>query len=62
MAIKHGFGRNSDDKVKLACALDRDVSHRSALERTSGQPSRQTEDRDVSRDESTSHTMAVARE
>jgi hypothetical protein len=51
----------TDDKVKLACALDRDVSHRSALERTSGQPSGQSEGRDVSRSESTSHTMAVAR-
>jgi hypothetical protein len=51
----------TDDKAKLPRALDRDVSHRSALERTPGQPSGQSEGRDLSRSESTSHTMAVAR-
>lgn len=51
----------TDDKVKLARALDRDVSHRSALERTRGQGSRQSDAREISRTESTGHTMAVAR-
>jgi len=51
----------TDDKVKLACALDRDVSHRSALERTPVQPSRQSADREISRSESVGQTMAVGR-
>ncbi|MCA1585414.1 MAG: hypothetical protein LC791_11845 [Acidobacteria bacterium] len=38
----------TDDKVKLARVLDRDVSHRSALERTPGQVSRQGTDRQIS--------------
>jgi ATP-dependent exoDNAse (exonuclease V) alpha subunit len=49
----------TDDKIKLARALDRDVSHRSALERTPAQASRQTERRETSRSESIGHTMAV---
>ena len=49
----------TDDKVKLARALDRDVSHRSALERTPGQASRHGEGRETSRSESIGHTMAV---
>jgi ATP-dependent exoDNAse (exonuclease V) alpha subunit len=49
----------TDDKVKLARALDRDVSHRSALERTPAQASRQTESRETSRNDSIDHTMAV---
>jgi ATP-dependent exoDNAse (exonuclease V) alpha subunit len=47
----------TDDKIKLARALDRDVSHRSALERTPAQASRQTESRETSRSESIGHTM-----
>jgi ATP-dependent exoDNAse (exonuclease V) alpha subunit len=47
----------TDDKVGLARALDRDVSHPSALERTPGQASRQGPE--ISRSESTGHTMAV---
>jgi hypothetical protein len=49
----------TDDKAKLAAALDRDVSHRSALEGTPGQASRRSEGREISRSESTGHTMAV---
>lgn len=49
----------TDDKATLARALDRDVSHRSALERTPAQASRQSESREVSRSESIGHTMAV---
>jgi conjugative relaxase-like TrwC/TraI family protein len=49
----------TDDKIKLTRALDRDVSHRSALERTPAQASRQTESRETSRSESIGHTMAV---
>jgi len=49
----------TDDKVKLARALDRDVSHRSALERTPAQASRQGESRESSRSESSGHSMAV---
>lgn len=48
----------TDDKVGLARALDRDVSHRSALARTPGQASRPGEGREISRNESTGHTMA----
>jgi conjugative relaxase-like TrwC/TraI family protein len=51
----------TDDKVKLSRALDRDVSHRSALERTPVQPSRQSADREISRSESVGQTMAVGR-
>ena len=51
----------TDDKVKLARALDRDVSHRSALERTPEPASRQIDDCQISRSESTGHTIAVAR-
>ena len=49
----------TDNKVKLAIALDRDVLHRSALERTSETPSRHSTDREISRSESIGHTMAV---
>lgn len=49
----------TDDKVKLPRALDRDVSHRSALERMPGHASRQSADRQISRSESIGHTMAV---
>jgi ATP-dependent exoDNAse (exonuclease V) alpha subunit len=51
----------TDDKVKLSRALDRDVSHRSALERTPVQASRQSADRESSRSESVGQTMAVGR-
>jgi ATP-dependent exoDNAse (exonuclease V) alpha subunit len=51
----------TDDKVKLSRALDRDVSHRSALDRTPVQPSRQSADREISRSESVGQTMAVGR-
>jgi ATP-dependent exoDNAse (exonuclease V) alpha subunit len=51
----------TDDKVKLARALDRDVSHRSALERAPEQASRHIDDRQISRSDSSGHTMAVAR-
>jgi hypothetical protein len=39
-------------------AVDRDVSHRCALETTPVQPSRQSGDRDISKSESIGHTMA----
>jgi hypothetical protein len=48
----------TDDKVKLARALDRDVSHRCALETSPVQPSRQSGDREISKSESIGHTMA----
>jgi conjugative relaxase-like TrwC/TraI family protein len=51
----------TDDKVGLARALNRDVSHRSALERMPGQGSRQSERPEISPGESTGHTMAVGR-
>ncbi len=50
----------TDDKAKLARSLDRDVSHRSALERTSGTISRDSESREILRSESIGHSMAVA--
>lgn len=50
----------TDDKVKLTRALDRDVSHRSALERTPRQPLQQSAQPEVSRSESTGHAMAVS--
>ena len=49
----------TDDKARLARALNRDVSHRSALERTTEQVSRQSVNREISRSESIGHTMAV---
>ena len=49
----------TDDKLKLPRALGRDVSHRSALERTPEQMSRQSEAREISRSDSIGHTMAV---
>jgi ATP-dependent exoDNAse (exonuclease V) alpha subunit len=49
----------TDDKVKLPRVLDRAVSHRSALDRTPQQGSRQSEGRDASRSESLGHTIAV---
>src|SRR5207248_9634601 len=39
----------TNDKAKLPRALDRDVSHRSALERTPAQASRQSQRRESSR-------------
>jgi ATP-dependent exoDNAse (exonuclease V) alpha subunit len=51
----------TDDKVGLARALDREVSHRSALEKTPVQSSRQGPDREISRSESVGHSMAVGR-
>ena len=49
----------TDDKAKLARALDRDVSHRSALERTPGQVSRESATRESRRSESIGHTIAA---
>jgi hypothetical protein len=49
----------TDDKVKSPRALDRDVSHQSALERTPEQVSRQSESREISRSESIGRSMAV---
>ena len=49
----------TNDKAKLARSLDRDVPHRSALERTPAQAFRPTESRENSRSESSGHTMAV---
>lgn len=49
----------TDDRAKLARALDRDVSYRFALERTPGQASRQSEGREISRGESNGHLMAA---
>jgi hypothetical protein len=51
----------TDDKIKLARALDRDVSHRSALERTPAHPVPQRAERKISRSELLSDTMAVGR-
>jgi ATP-dependent exoDNAse (exonuclease V) alpha subunit len=49
----------TDDKTRLVRALSRDLSHRSALERTPTQASRQSESREISRRESNGRTMAV---
>jgi conjugative relaxase-like TrwC/TraI family protein len=49
----------TDDKVKLARALGRDVSHRSALERTPPQAPRQGASPENSRSESVGHSMTV---
>jgi len=50
----------TDDKGKLARALDRDVSHRSALEKTLESPSsRQSVEREATRSGSIGQTMAV---
>ena len=49
----------TDDKVKLARALDREVSHRSALERTPEHASPHSETRNIARSESSGRTMAV---
>src|SRR5207248_4066116 len=51
----------TDDKVKLARALDRDVSHRSALEQTSGAPSSSRSVSHESRDRSVSQAMEISR-
>jgi ATP-dependent exoDNAse (exonuclease V) alpha subunit len=51
----------TDDKGKLARALDRDVSQRSALERMPGQEWRQSAEPELSRRESVGHTMGVGR-
>jgi ATP-dependent exoDNAse (exonuclease V) alpha subunit len=51
----------TDDKVRLTLALDRDASHRSALERAPGPPSLgQSTNCGISRDDSKGQTMAVA--
>jgi conjugative relaxase-like TrwC/TraI family protein len=50
----------TDDKAKLARSLDRDVSHRSALETAPGTVSPQIETREISRSESIGHAVAVA--
>jgi ATP-dependent exoDNAse (exonuclease V) alpha subunit len=49
----------TDDKTKLARTLGRDVSHRSALERTTEHVSRQSAPQEIARTESTGRTMAV---
>jgi ATP-dependent exoDNAse (exonuclease V) alpha subunit len=49
----------TDDRVTLVRVLDRDVSHRSALEREPAQAPQQTGSRDISRSDSSGHTMAV---
>jgi conjugative relaxase-like TrwC/TraI family protein len=49
----------TDDKVKLTRALGRDVSHRSALEKSSTPASEQGTQGQISRSESIGHTMAV---
>ena len=49
----------TDDNSKLARALGREVSHRSALERAPEQVSRQSGNREISRSESVGHSMAV---
>jgi hypothetical protein len=49
----------TDDKVRLPRALDRDVSHGSALERTPTQVQPQSESRETSRSESSGHSVAV---
>jgi conjugative relaxase-like TrwC/TraI family protein len=49
----------TDDKAKLARVLGRDVSHRSALERTTEHVSRQSAAQETARSESTGRTMAV---
>ena len=51
----------TNDKVKLARSLDRDVSHRSALERTPAQELRQSQEREISRSESLGQAVAVGR-
>ena len=48
----------TDDKVKLARALDREVSHRSALEHKVASPSSGRSSSQESRDNSVGHTMA----
>jgi ATP-dependent exoDNAse (exonuclease V) alpha subunit len=50
----------TDDKVKLARALSRDVSHRSALEYDRGPSLAHTPDRGVSRTESGSASQSIA--
>jgi len=62
VAVSHGQHDAhiyTDDKVKLPRALDRDVSHRSALERTPIQASRQGENHESSKSESGGRSMAV---
>lgn len=49
----------TDDKVKLARALDREVSHRSALEHKSASPSPGRNAGQESRDRSVGHTMSI---
>ena len=51
----------TDDKVKLARALGRDVSHRSALEGNSRAPSSSRSANHESRDRSVSQTMQISR-
>jgi ATP-dependent exoDNAse (exonuclease V) alpha subunit len=49
----------TDDRVKRARALDRDILHRSALERTTDQVSWHSARREMSRSQSTGRAMAV---
>ena len=58
---QHDVRIYTDDKVGLARALGREVSHGSALERTPVHPSRQSTDREISPSASVGHTMAVGR-
>jgi conjugative relaxase-like TrwC/TraI family protein len=51
----------TDDRVKLGRALDRDVSHRSALEHKSEAPSSSRSVSHESRDRSVSQTMEISR-
>ena len=51
----------TDDKVKLARALDRDVSHRSALEHKSARPSSGRSVSHESREMSARQTMEISR-
>ena len=51
----------TDDKLMLVRALDRDVSHRSALEGKAEHASRQRLQHEVSPSESAGRTMAVVR-
>jgi hypothetical protein len=49
----------TDDKTKLARALDRDVPHRSALEQTHPQTARETAPQEISQGESRGQGMAA---
>jgi conjugative relaxase-like TrwC/TraI family protein len=56
---QHAARIYTDDKVQLTRALGREVSHRSALEQSSTQASKQGTQGQISRSESIGHTMAV---